>query len=206
MVLPHVFGEFGRPFHNSVVSTFSYQLARGETPKVTQDKELELLHASDLADQILFWEKESGALANHQPAGQKILVSELLKRLQDIHARYLKGSLFTASDSLDAKLLRTVRSYLDVAQYPLHVRSTLGTRLTLEPGQVRHLNPHRKNLTRVLLKSGQLGVQFQRPLILFPELPSWNFPAQKPGEIMDIPSHYAAQLIAYSRCEIVLSP
>ena len=49
LILPHVFGEFGKPFYNSVVSTFCHQLAHNETPQMIADGDLELLHAQDVA-------------------------------------------------------------------------------------------------------------------------------------------------------------
>ena len=49
MVLPNVFGECGKPFYNSVVSTFCHQIALGETPTVHQDAQLEQIHAQAVA-------------------------------------------------------------------------------------------------------------------------------------------------------------
>lgn len=53
LVLPHVFGEFGRPFYNSVVSTFCHQLAAHESPQIQVDGHLELVHAQDVAQRCL---------------------------------------------------------------------------------------------------------------------------------------------------------
>ena len=41
-ILPHIFGEHGKPFYNSVVSTFSHQLVVGENPTIQSD--LSLIH------------------------------------------------------------------------------------------------------------------------------------------------------------------
>ena len=49
VVFPHVFGEGGKPFTNSVVSTFCYQLAENEQPVPRDDGLLELLHAQQAA-------------------------------------------------------------------------------------------------------------------------------------------------------------
>ncbi len=37
LVIPNVFGPFGKPFYNSVVATFSHQITRGETPEIKID-------------------------------------------------------------------------------------------------------------------------------------------------------------------------
>src|SRR5699024_6523199 len=37
IMLPNLFGEYGRPFYNSVVATFSHLIANGEHPEVHQE-------------------------------------------------------------------------------------------------------------------------------------------------------------------------
>lgn len=37
LIIPNVFGPFGKPFYNSAISTFCYQLCNGETPKIEID-------------------------------------------------------------------------------------------------------------------------------------------------------------------------
>jgi len=52
MVIPNVYGAGCRPFYNSVVATFCHQLARGETPTILVDKEVEFICVSELVDAI----------------------------------------------------------------------------------------------------------------------------------------------------------
>ena len=52
MVLPNVFGEFGRPFYNSAVSTFCYQLANNQQPEIIHDGNLELVYVQTVASKI----------------------------------------------------------------------------------------------------------------------------------------------------------
>ena len=52
LILPHVFGEGSRPFYNSAVATFCHQLANGESPRIIEDRQLELLHVQRLAEHI----------------------------------------------------------------------------------------------------------------------------------------------------------
>ena len=53
LVIPNVFGPFGKPFYNSVISTFSYQLNNNEQPKIEVDAELKLIYVSELANSII---------------------------------------------------------------------------------------------------------------------------------------------------------
>lgn len=53
VVMPNIFGEHGKPNHNSLVATFCHALAAGETPQVVDDKELPLVHVGTVADLLL---------------------------------------------------------------------------------------------------------------------------------------------------------
>ena len=52
LIIPNVFGPFGKPFYNSVISTFSYQLCTGEMPKIEIDAELKLIYVDELIAEI----------------------------------------------------------------------------------------------------------------------------------------------------------
>lgn len=117
LVLPHVFGEGTRPFYNSVAATFAYQIAKGETPSVHSDAGLELLHAQDVAAQVLHLirNSKSGAI---RPAGAKITVSSLLARLQQMAESYERYVVPDVRDPLDLRLFNLYRSYLFPDFYP----------------------------------------------------------------------------------------
>jgi UDP-2-acetamido-2,6-beta-L-arabino-hexul-4-ose reductase len=53
MIIPNVFGPFGVPYYNSVISTFSYQIVNGEEPKIEVDAELKLIYVGDLVNRII---------------------------------------------------------------------------------------------------------------------------------------------------------
>ena len=49
LVLPHIFGEGGEPYYNSVTSTLCHQLSIQEQPTLSADGRVELLHAGEVA-------------------------------------------------------------------------------------------------------------------------------------------------------------
>lgn len=53
LIIPNVFGPFGKPFYNSVISTFSYQICNKQEPKIEVDNELKLIYVGDLVKVIL---------------------------------------------------------------------------------------------------------------------------------------------------------
>ena len=131
LILPHVFGEYGRPFYNSVVSTFCHQLANGEQPQIDNDSELQLLHCHDVSQWIerCFSENLSG---DQRPSGESIMVSELLSLLQDLAAIYFtEKKIPQLSDALTLRLFNTLRS-----QLPAEARKVALTRHADERGSL----------------------------------------------------------------------
>jgi UDP-2-acetamido-2,6-beta-L-arabino-hexul-4-ose reductase len=120
VVLPHVFGECGKPFYNSVVSTFAYQLANGETPQIHADGDLELLHAQAVA--ALFLEAlTAGQTGELRPAGVAMKVSELLERLRSVDASYRAHVVPDLRERIQHDLFNVYRTYLFPAHYPCSV-------------------------------------------------------------------------------------
>jgi UDP-2-acetamido-2,6-beta-L-arabino-hexul-4-ose reductase len=53
LLIPNVFGPFGRPMYNSVVATFSHLVANGGTPKIDVDRTIKLIYIDELISQII---------------------------------------------------------------------------------------------------------------------------------------------------------
>ena len=101
--MPHVFGEGSRPFYNSAVATFCHQLANGESPRIIEDRQLELLHVQRLAEHIYTVIREStgGEIRLH---GAPIRVSELLPTLQKMAVQSNEGVIPELASSLEFEL------------------------------------------------------------------------------------------------------
>jgi UDP-2-acetamido-2,6-beta-L-arabino-hexul-4-ose reductase len=107
VLLPNLFGEHGRPFYNSVVSTFCHQLVNGEKPIVHVDRDLTLLHAQNASD-LLTLEDD---YASPRTGELHESVSGVLTRLAGMAEMYSHGDIpdLTAADDRD--LFNTLRSY-----------------------------------------------------------------------------------------------
>ena len=112
LVIPHVFGEFGKPFYNSVVSSFCYQLANNEATKIIDDKELELLHAFDVAKGIfeIIQKKNYG---QQRLLGSSMSVVNLREKLLNLSELYSQNIVPALKSQLDCQLFNTYRSYFD---------------------------------------------------------------------------------------------
>lgn len=131
MVIPNVFGPFGKPFYNSVVATFSHQLMQGEIPKIEVDGKINFIYVDDLVLKII----DSIRGGDHNPEmiikpGFNLSVSELLKKLKFYHQYYIEGGHVPAFDNKnDRDLFNTFRSYADLKLlYPKLYKNNVDTR------------------------------------------------------------------------------
>ncbi len=180
LVLPHVFGELGKPFYNSVVSTFASQIVKGESPTVTGDGDLNLLHSHEVSK--LIWDKiATGFSGTCRPEGLPIKVSQLLERLQSLWARYQGGVMPNFDDLFDVRLFNVMRSYLDHEQrridLTLHednrgdlfeaVRADGRAQVfvsTTKPGITRGNHFHFRKVERFLVFSGKAKIRLRKVL------------------------------------------
>jgi UDP-2-acetamido-2,6-beta-L-arabino-hexul-4-ose reductase len=180
LILPHIFGEHGKPFYNSVVSTFAYQLSQGLTPEIKGDGQLSLLHAQDVAS--LIWQhigkRTSGT---ERPPGTPISVTELLAHLQGLALRYRNGVIPQLSQPLDLRLFNTYRSYCTHEQrahtLKLHTdnRGSLFESIrsdgcgqvflsTTHPGITRGNHFHTRKVERFVVIDGEAEIKVRRML------------------------------------------
>lgn len=180
LVLPHVFGEHGKPFYNSAVSTFAHQLANGQTPEVSGDGQVELLHAHDVA-QIIWDSIEDSSVGELRPHGCKMSVTELLERLGRLSDRYFDGVIPETNEPIDLKLFNTLRSYIPyenrAVDLTLHgdERGNLFEAAradgqgqvfvsTSHPGITRGEHFHFRKVERFLVIQGQAKIRMRRVL------------------------------------------
>ena len=120
LVLPNIFGEGTRPFYNSVVATFCYQLATGQKPTILVDTEIELLHAQAVA--LIFSDAIHAPFPGEvQPHGTRIHVSDLLARLREMDRMYRTHVFPRLENDFALSLFNTYRSYLYPAHYPVRI-------------------------------------------------------------------------------------
>ncbi len=124
--LPNLFGEHGRPHYNSVVATFCRLLADGGTPQVNDDRELDLLHATDAA--ALMIGAPAPGLATPAPDQGPVRVPvhptsvrQVESRLRHFAEVYRRGEIPELADRHDVRLFNTYRSHCFPGHYPLRL-------------------------------------------------------------------------------------
>ena len=178
LVLPNVFGEAGKPFYNSVVSTFAYQIAKGETPKIDVDREMELLHAQDVAS-LAHNAITEGKKGEIRPKGSLLTVTGLLNKLRTFSDEYRNDRLPDFPEPLDHALFNTLRYYLFPDYYPkrLDLRSDARGELyeavksagggqtflsTTRPGVTRGNHYHYRKIERFLVVKGHAVIKIRK--------------------------------------------
>lgn len=180
LVLPHIFGENGRPFYNSVVFTFCRQIVDGGSLSVNAQGMVELVHAQDVAAAIVD-AYERGHSGELRVNGRPISVAEVAGSLTAMYQSYSMGIIPDLRERFDLQLFNTLRSFIYPTFYPkaldLH-RDDRGTLFeavknrnggqaflsTTKPGITRGNHYHFNKVERFLVVRGQAVIRIRRLL------------------------------------------
>lgn len=115
LLMPNTFGPYARPFFNSVVSTFCYQAAHGQTPDRIDPAELKLIHVRTLCREILrlVRRNEPGVTAVEIPHEYEIRLDELWRKLQEWKSTMDAGIAPAAETPFENDLLAAFLSFVE---------------------------------------------------------------------------------------------
>jgi len=176
LVLPHIFGEGGQPFYNSVTATLCHQISIQEQPTLSADGRVELLHAGEVAkislNQVI--EKRAGVVS---PAGTQMGVIELYEKLKRFYDDYKVGLLPDIDNDFQIALFNTLRSYLFPGYFPVSYKLNKDDRGVLfeavkggagqtflswtKPGVTRGDHFHLKKVERFAVVSGEAVIRIR---------------------------------------------
>jgi UDP-2-acetamido-2,6-beta-L-arabino-hexul-4-ose reductase len=208
VLLPNLFGEHGRPHHNSFVATFCHEIAAGHSPAHVVDRDIALLHAQDAATVLL---REAGEVGERavEPKATLASVREVLQTLTEADAIYRHGDLPDIADAFRMSLFNTYRSYLFPYRSPLPLTKHSDARGTLfeclrsgyaggqafisttEPGAVRGQHVHLRKLERFVALDGTVTVALRR--LFHPDVVEFELRGDAPVAL-DIPTMWAHKL------------
>lgn len=115
LLMPNTFGPYARPFFNSVVSSFCYQAAHGQTPDRIDLAELKLIHVRTLCREILriVHRNVPGVSAVEIPHEYEIRLDELWWKLQEWKSGMVAGKSPAAVTPFENDLLAAFLSYCE---------------------------------------------------------------------------------------------
>lgn len=182
LLIPNVFGPFGKPFYNSFIATFCHQLTHGEKPNIATDGTVNLINVQELVDLIISQIRKSSPhpLFVVKPSAVK-KVSEVLSLLEMFKSLYFdKGEIPILNDKFELNLFNTFRSYIDhkdiyPRKFQLHtdsrgtfvevVRMGIGGQSsysTTVPGITRGNHFHTRKIERFAVVKGKALIQLRK--------------------------------------------
>jgi len=186
LIIPNVFGPFGRPYYNSVIATFCHQLTHEETPRIDVDGEIKLIYVAELikiiTDKIDTRDSSVSKIETIElPHSATIKVSLLLQKLEAFKENYLgKGIIPTLDDPFDRNLFNTFLCYIDHSSFfPFNLKMNTDQRgsfvetvrlnsggqvsfSTTRPGITRGNHFHTRKAERFAVIKGKALIQLRK--------------------------------------------
>jgi UDP-2-acetamido-2,6-beta-L-arabino-hexul-4-ose reductase len=129
LVVPNVFGPFGRPLYNSFIATFCHQLTHGLTPTINVDSNVNLIYVNELIDVIYkaILNQTTGKIAIKHT--KTIKVSEILALLNGFKTNYFDNGIFPPLEQdFEKALFNTFRCYIPHDHYPFFLKKNTDNR------------------------------------------------------------------------------
>lgn len=216
LLLPNLFGEHGRPGYNSFVATFAHEVIHGRTPTVSDDREIELLHAQDAAAALI---EALGTNVSRVVAGEPILISAVLESFQEMDRIYrTRGEVPDVSTPMKRNLFNTFRAATFPEMWPLSpevhadnrgelfetVRSHGGTGMAFisitMPGQKRGEHYHLHKVERFFVVKGEAEIELRR--LLHEEVVTFRLSGDEPS-FVDMPALWVHNIRNVGEGELV---
>jgi UDP-2-acetamido-2,6-beta-L-arabino-hexul-4-ose reductase len=181
LIIPNVFGPFGLPFYNSVVSTFCHQLINDQTPIIDSDKSLKLIYINDLVKQIVeLFESNLGNLIVIKHTFN-CKVSDILEILIKFKYKYYEsGQIPYFKNQFEVDLFNTFRSFFNLNKhYPIKYKDNIDNRgnfveiirsersgqvsfSTTKKGVTRGNHFHKRKIERFSVIKGEALIQLRK--------------------------------------------
>ena len=207
LIIPNVFGPFGRPNYNSFIATFCHKLTHNENPTIDNDREINLIYVDDLVHEILSQINSRETKTEYNVTfTTSIKVSKVLKKLQSFKELYFEGGeIPRLTTPFDYQLFNTFRSYFDLAtHYPVKfkqnndsrgsfveiIRMGIGGQCSFSitvPGDTRGNHFHTRKIERFAVIKGKALIQLRKIDSL--ELLNFYLDGNEPAYV-DIPIWY----------------
>ncbi|MGG7467836.1 polysaccharide biosynthesis C-terminal domain-containing protein [Chryseobacterium arthrosphaerae] len=182
MIIPNVFGPFGKPNYNSFIATFCHKLTHGETPGIDNDGEVRLIYVGELVEEIIknirIGETKELYEVPHTSVNK---VSEVLEKLENFKQLYFdNGEIPELKTKFDLNLFNTFRCYFDIKNhYPVKftqhvdprgafvevIRLGIGGQCsfsTTVPGITRGNHFHTRKIERFAVIKGKALIQLRK--------------------------------------------
>jgi UDP-2-acetamido-2,6-beta-L-arabino-hexul-4-ose reductase len=183
LIIPNVFGPFGKPHYNSVVATFCHLIANNSEPKIDIDGDLKLIYVGELVSEVINvitskTTKTQTILINHT---HQTKVSEILRLLKTYQDQYINnGEIPALNNTFELNLFNTLRCYMNIKDtFPVKFKKNVDNRgafvelirlgiggqvsfSTTEPGITRGNHFHTRKIERFAVIKGKALIQLRQ--------------------------------------------
>ena len=212
MVVPNVYGPFGRPGYNSFIATFCHKLTHGEQPEVLVDSNVRLIYVDSLCQYIL--EKIFQKARHDEPVVERTdiphdfekKVTDILTLFENYKTLYIdQGIIPELKDRNEVNLFNTFRCYIDLpGHFPVKltqhadprgifvetIKLGIGGQVsfsTTVPGITRGNHFHTRKIERFIVIKGKARIQLRK--IGTPEVLDFYLDGREPAYV-DMPVWY----------------
>lgn len=219
--LPNLFGKWGKPHYNSVVSTFCYNVANGHPISITDEKKiLALNYIDDVINEFIM------ALTNKEtwkdeycivPHTHEVTLGELAGKILAFKQNRETLLMPSLKTDFDKALYGTYLSYLNQESfsYPLNKRTDVRGWLAefmksesmgqlfisrTKPGITRGNHWHHSKVEKFLVVKGQASIKFRN--VGSNSIIEYKVDGDEP-EVVDIPAGYTHSLENIGNDELI---
>lgn len=222
LIIPNVFGPFGKPFFNSFIATFCHQILLGEQPTVINDSKVNLIYINELSqafyNEIVKQDSENieTCIVPHTSSRK---VSEILALLNEYKAQYIDNGQIPKVDlnSFELDLFNTFRCFIPKDYFPRKFTKHTDDRgafveimraetagqssySTTFPGITRGNHYHTRKVERFAVISGKASIQFRK--IDSEEIIEYILNGEHPAYV-DIPIWYTHNITNIGETELI---
>ena len=183
LIIPNVFGPFGKPNYNSFIATFCHKIVNNVEPTIINDGSVNLIYINELCEEfykeIVLESKGTTTIKVEHTATKK--VSEILTLLKEYKTSYYDGGKVpnTPINSFELNLFNTFTSFIPKDYFPRKFIKHSDNRgafveimragvsgqssySTTVPGITRGNHYHTRKIERFAVISGKASIQLRK--------------------------------------------
>jgi UDP-2-acetamido-2,6-beta-L-arabino-hexul-4-ose reductase len=187
IIIPNIYGPFGKPNYNSFIATFCQKFINNEQPVIITDNDVNLIYVSSLCKYIITDICDVNT-AHYPILKEKFIQSDCIKKVSEVltllnlfKEQYLnQGIIPPLRDKHEINLFNTFRSYINLEKYFPYVlkkntdvrgmfvetiRSGVGGQVSFsitKPGITRGNHFHIRKVERFIVTKGQAKIKLRR--------------------------------------------
>ncbi len=221
LIIPNVFGPFGKPYYNSFIATFCHKIIQGETPKIQQDAAINLIYINDLCEafyQEIINDSKDNIKCIKVPHTATKKVSEILALLNNYKESYMdNGIVADLRNPIELALFNTFTSFIPKDYFPRKFVKHTDNRgafveimrantsgqssySTTVPGITRGNHYHTRKVERFAVISGKACIQLRK--INTKEVFSYELNGDEPAYV-DMPIWYTHNITNIGDTELI---